>query len=305
MPMRPAIVGLSDAYRSVLADVLCAIGPSAAYAWMRGLARSLYGLAAPIRQRCEAQCRAVFGASFTPEAIRDLAAQAFIHRSLNLADLMLARRFIRPDTYDRRGGRIPDPYRSLLLHAQHHRRPLILLTCYYGPYDLLPLLLGYNGIRAAAIYRPHPNPRYDTFRNAVRSASGCELVPVHRALSRLPEVLETGGTAAILADHDSATGRGVHTTFLGQPALIPRTVGLLAAQYQAIVAVAAIRRRPRSALRFDFVVTDYFGPQTWEHEPDSVTWITLRYVAALEKLIRSDPAQYLWTRSREVKNPER
>jgi KDO2-lipid IV(A) lauroyltransferase len=187
------------------------------------------------------------------------------------------------------------------LDAQRNRKPVILLTCYYGPYDLLPLLLGYNGIEAAAIYKPHANPQYDAFRNAVRSASGCELVPLHRALVRLPEILESGGAAAILADHVS-TKRGVAGQFLGLPMVIPRTVGILAQRYAAIVVVAGMRRR-RRAFRFEFVVSDFFDPATWQNHAYPVTYVTHRYIAAMERLILQDPAQYLWTRSR--RNVER
>ena len=34
-----------------------------------------------------------------------------------------------------------------------------------------------------------------------RSRSGCELIPIERAASRLGEILAAGGTAAIVADH--------------------------------------------------------------------------------------------------------
>ena len=290
------IVGLGDAYRRVLAAFLCALGPRAAYAVMAALARALYRLAEPLRRHSEAQCRAALGDTRTPGAIADMAAQAFVHRAWNLADLMLAGRFIRAGSCHRYGGAIPEPYLGLLLRAQRERKPVILLTAYYGPYDLLPLFLGYNGIQAGAIYRPHGNPRYDAYRNAVRGASGCELVPAERAIGRLPEILENGGAAAILADHENAR-RGVPVRFLGLPTIASRAVGLLAEHYGAIVAVAGVRRRNK-AFSFEFVVSDIFDPTAWRDETDAVAYITHRYVAAMEKIVLGDPAQYLWAHRR-------
>ncbi|NLX14711.1 MAG: lysophospholipid acyltransferase family protein, partial [Phycisphaerales bacterium] len=206
--------------------------------------------------------------------------------------LMLAKRFIRAQSCQSYGGSIPEPYLGLLRHVQRERKPVILLSAYYGPYDLLPLFLGYNGIRAAVLYRPHGNPRYDVFRNGVRTASGCRLVPVTLALSRLPQMLEKGETVAILADHQNAR-RGVSVRFLGLPIVASRAVGLLAERYGAIVVVAGVRRR-HQVFSFEIVVSDMFDPAAWRNETDAVTYITHRYVAALEKIILGDPAQYLW-----------
>jgi lauroyl/myristoyl acyltransferase len=290
------IVRLSDAYRQMLAALLCALGPQAAYAIMAALARVMYRLAEPLRQHSEAQCRAALADSPTAVAITDLPAQAFVHRAWNLADLMLARRFIRAGSYQRYGGSVPEPYLGLLLRAQRERKPVILLTAYYGPYDLLPLFLGYNGIRAGAVYRAHGNPRYDAFRNAVRSASGCELIPVERALDRLSGILESGGAVAILADQEDPR-RGVPVRFLGLPTHASRAVGLLAEHYGAIVVVAGVRRR-NEAFQFEFIVSDIFDPSAWRDEADPVTYITRRYVTAMERIVFGDPAQYLWAHAR-------
>lgn len=291
-----AIISLSDAYRRMLAAFLCALGPRAAYGAMAVLARALYQLAEPLRKHSEAQCKAVFGDRQTPAMIADIAAQAFVHRAWNLVDLMLARRYLRTGLCHRFGGVIPAPYLEQLLGAQTDRKPVILLTAYYGPYDLLPLFLGYNGIHAGAVYRTHGNPRYDAFRNGTRGASGCELIPMERAIERLSEILENGGAVALLADHEHQR-RGIPVRFLGLPTHASRAVGLLAEHYEAIVVVAGVRRR-NNAFSFEFVISDIFDPSTWRNEADPVLYVTRRYIAAMESIVLGDPAQYLWAHSR-------
>lgn len=290
----------ADTYRRGLAALLNVLGPRAAYAIVAMLARRVYELHDPLRVRSEAQCQAALGARYPEAEIRRIARRAFIHRAWNLADLMLAKRRIRPATLPRYGGVITEPYRGLLLAAQRQRRPVILLTAYYGPFDLLPLFLGCNGLRAGVVYRPHANPDFDAYRRGIRAASGCELIPVSQALVRLPEILGTGGTVAILADH--AAAHGVPVTFLGLPTTVPRTVGLLAQRYDAVVTVAGVRRQP-APFRFELAVVDLFEPSAWRHAADPVTYITERYVAALEQLVRSDPTQYLWAHTRERPEP--
>ena len=287
---------VSDAYRRFLMLFFAIVGPAAAYGIMAGLARCFYRLADPVRQRSEAQCRAALGDRLDDNSVRRVAEQAFVHRAWNLADLLLAPRYVRASNYRRYGGDFPEPYLGLLRQAQKERRPVILLTAYYGPYDLLPLFLGHNGIQAAAVYRRHGNPSYDAFRQNVRTSSGCDLIAVEQAIERLPRELENGGTVAILSDHHAAR-RGIPVCFLGIPTAVSPAVGLLAQRYDAIIAVAGIHRL-RSSFRFEIRVSDFFDARVWRNQSDPATFITQRYVRALERIVLADPSQYLWAHAR-------
>jgi KDO2-lipid IV(A) lauroyltransferase len=289
-------------YRRCWSGFLNLLGPRAAYALVRTQARIIYRLFDPVRLHTEAQCRAVYAGRLSEAEIRDLARRSFIHRSLNLADLMLAPRRLRPDRYRRYGLEIPQPHLDLLRAAQAQKRPVILVTAYYGPYDLLPGMLGCNGLAAGVVYRPHRNQDFDALRRSVRAATGCELITVDQSTTRLPEMLEAGRTVAILSDHE-ASRRGVSVTFLGRPTTYSRAVGLLAARHEAAVAVAGIRRRQRP-FRFEIVVTDWFGPEAWASEADPVAAITRRYVAGIEALVAGDPSQYMWAHRRWAESAE-
>jgi len=63
------------------------------------------------------------------------------------------------------------------------------------------------------------------------------------------------------------------------------------------VTVAGIRRA-KEPFRFQVVVTDIFDARAWRGADDAVAYITTRYVAALEQLVRGDPTQYLWAHAR-------
>jgi KDO2-lipid IV(A) lauroyltransferase len=221
-----------------------------------------------------------------------VAEASFVHRAWNLTDLILADRLLHPGTYRRYGGRIPERDLDRFLAAQKRQQPLILLTAYYGPYDLLPAFLGLNGLRATMPYRPHPNRSYDRYRQRIRSRAGCELVPANEAASVLQDTLEAGGTIALVADHHTER-KGVQTAFLGLPTQAMRSVGLLACRYGADIVVAGIRRRTEP-FRFTFVVTDIIDHHAWTDLDDPVPYITERYLRALEELVLGDPAQYLW-----------
>jgi KDO2-lipid IV(A) lauroyltransferase len=290
-------VALGNAQRRWLALVLRLLGPERAYGLMAWLARRFYRLADAVREESESRCRRALGDRRGEPEIQAISRQAFVHRIWNLVDLLLAPRLLRPGALDRYGGRIPESYRTLLIEAQRRRQPVILLTAYYGPYDLLPVFLGLNGIQATAVYRPHPNRGFDRYRQAVRTSTGCEMLTQSAAAAGLAAALEAGQTVALLADH--AAGRnGVPVSFLGQGTRTPRSVGLLAERYGAIVAVTAVRRGPKP-FQFQLLVSDLLAPADWREHADPITYITRRYCAALEKVVREEPEQYLWLHRRE------
>jgi Kdo2-lipid IVA lauroyltransferase/acyltransferase len=291
-----AVIGLSNVYRRMLAVVLALAGPRLAYRVTGRLARVLYRSLEPIRARSEAQCRAALTGQVAGDDVPRVAEAAFVHRIWNLTDLMLADRFLHRNTYHRYGGRIPDPHLGTLLKAQADSHPVILVTAYYGPFDLLPVFLGYNGVRAAVVYKPHGNASFDAYRKRIRERSGCELVPLERAGGRIAQLLEQGGTVAIVADHH-AERRGLPATFLGLPTMALRSVGLLAQHYRAGVAVAGIRRVGQ-AFRFEILVSGILQPGDWASASDPVSHITTHYLNALERIILADPTQYLWSYAR-------
>lgn len=294
--MLPTLVRLGNAYRRLLGVALAVAGPALAYRITAWLARVLYRSLEPLSARTRSQCRAAMRGRLPEVEIDRMAEQSFVHRIWNLTDLMLADRWLHPGTYHRYGGRIPQEFRELLLRARAARHPVILVTAYYGPYDLLPVFLGYNGVRVTAVYRRHPNGAFDAFRTAVRSRSGCEMVPVERAAGRLTEVLEQGGIVALVADHN-APSRGIPTSFLGLPTRTPPIVALLAQRYAATVAVAGVRRM-QDRFRFEIHVADVIRPDQWRACPDPADYITRRYQQALERIVLADPAQYLWAQDR-------
>ena len=291
-----AVLWLNDLHRRLLAVFFAAAGPRVAYAVTDLLARLLYRLLPPIRERGEAQCRAALGNRLTSDQVAHVAERSFMHRAWNLTDLMLADRLLHSRTYRRFGGQIPEPHLTNMLQAQRRGQPTILLTAYYGPFDLLPVFLGFNGIRAGVVYRTHLNTQFDAYRRRIREQSGCELIPVERAVERLPQILEAGGTVAIVADHH-AERRGLPVTFLGLPTMAVRSVGLLAWRFDADVAVAGIRR-VGGAFRFEIEVTDTMKARDWAGNPDPVRYITERYLRALETLVLRDPSQYVWAYAR-------
>lgn len=295
-----AVVWLGNVHRRLLAVYFAVMGPEMTYRITGMLARMLYGLLDPLRALSEGQCREALRGRFLDKDIPRIAEQSFVHRVWNVADLMLAERLLHRGTYHRYGGSIPEQRLADMLDAQRRGQPAILLTGYYGSFDLLPVFLGYNGIRAGVVYRRHADAGFDAYRRRVRARGGCELIPDDQAADRLAGMLADGGTVAIVADHH-ADRRGLPVSFMGLPTMAMRSVGLLAWRYDADVIVAGIRRVD-NAFRFSMVVADVIDHADWRGADDPVAFITERYLRGLETIILGDPTQYLWGYARWGKN---
>lgn len=286
------LVGLSNLHRRLLVVSFAILGPRFAYAFARFFGRMLYRNLDPLRLRSEAQARAALSGTAHAGRIPEIAEAAFIQRILNLADLFLADRFLHRGTYARYGGKVPESFLHRMKNAQRRGQAAILLAGYYGPFDLLPVFLGFNGIRSSAVYLPHKNAGFDAYRRRIRSRSGVDMIPLEHAADRMGKVLQAGGTVALVADHH-ADRKGLPVTFLGLPTRAMRSVGLLAWRYNADVVVAGIRRLG-GEFRFEILVQDVITHAEWARADDAVEYITTRYLRGLERMILEDPAQYLW-----------
>ncbi len=290
------VLWLGNLWRRILAVIFFIIRPAAAYRISALGGRILYKLLPPIRIISESQCQAALKNIVPDDEIPNIAQKSFIHRIWNLSDLMLAEWTVNGKNYHKYGGKIPEPHLSNLQHLTSDNQPVILLTCYYGSFDLFPVFLGYNGIKAGIVYLPHTNTGFDEYRTKIRSKSGCEMIPISQATRRLPDILEAGGCVAILADHHYER-RGIPVTFMNIPTMATRSVGILADKYQAQVVVSGLRRT-NEKFQFETEIADIIYPPDWKDETDPITYITRRYLRGMEKIIFKDPTQYLWGQTR-------
>lgn len=258
---------------------------------MRLVALAFWRLLEPLRLRCETQCYAVLQDRVDLADAREIARDAFIQRFWNYADLPLADRLLHPGTY-RRYINIPDADLAALRRRVADRRATILVSPYFASFDLLPTILGLVGVPAVAVYNPHENAAFNAYRHRIRSRGGCELVELGRAGRRVARVLAAGGVAALIADHAGGDD-AVDVSFLGVPTTALRSVGALAVRFNAEVWVAGVRRRG-AEFRFEVCVAGVVRPPDWSAETDPVRGVTVRYIAAMERLICEHPAQYMW-----------
>jgi KDO2-lipid IV(A) lauroyltransferase len=91
--------------------------------------------------------------------------------------------------------------------------------------------------------------------------------------------------------------------FFGVKASTYKSIGLLAMEHGAPIVVGCARRTSEK-FRYEIDCDRVIMPEEWQGRADPLMWITQEYSAALERLIRVAPEQYLWMHRRWKSRPK-
>jgi KDO2-lipid IV(A) lauroyltransferase len=175
-------------------------------------------------------------------------------------------------------------------------RPCILITGHCGNWELLGYALALMGFPVHALYRPLDLPPLDRWVHQTRARRGLTLVDKFGALRQLPRLVQSGAPVAFVADQN-AGDRGLFVPFFNRLASTYKSIGLLALQFDAAIVCGFARRLPGNKpgrLGYRIELTDAFGPEDWQGQPDPLFYLTARYRRAIEAAVRRAPEQYLW-----------
>jgi KDO2-lipid IV(A) lauroyltransferase len=182
-------------------------------------------------------------------------------------------------------------------------RPLLLVTCHFGNWEMAGYTLGLLGFTTHAIARPLDNPYLDDFLRRFRENTGQKVLAKHGDFDQIQALLASGGLLATLADQDAGP-RGQFVDFFGRPASTHKAVALLSLEHRVpLVVVGSPKVAP--PMSYEIAVADVILPEEFEGRPDAVQAITQRFTAALERIIREAPAQYFWLHRRWKHQPQK
>jgi KDO2-lipid IV(A) lauroyltransferase len=123
------------------------------------------------------------------------------------------------------------------------------------------------------------------------------MLPKQGSGDQIAEVLQQGGTLALLGDQHA--GRGAcWVDFFGKPASTHKAVSVFTLGSSAPTAVSASFRRGDEPLVFDMQVASIVDPTDSDFPYGTIPLLTEWYTRHLEGLIRSRPEQYWWVHRR-------
>jgi KDO2-lipid IV(A) lauroyltransferase len=184
--------------------------------------------------------------------------------------------------------------RELFQRAHQEGKGVLVATAHLGSWELLGSVLARQGMPLHAVVRPLRGAVNELIVRS-RLESGLGLIAARGALRGMLRALSRGGVVCMLLDQVMPANKGVFVPFFGRPASTTPGLSAAARRTGAPVLVAASIREG-DALRLH-LEGPFPVPQTGDVEAD-IRAHTADVTAAIERLIRRHPEQWLWLHRR-------
>ena len=184
-----------------------------------------------------------------------------------------------------------------LREAEKNKRGVIFLTGHLGVWELHSF--GWSALEypLSFLVRPLDNPRIEEMIEAVRMRFGNRAIDKQSAARQSLRVLREGGTLGVLSDLNTQTREGVFVPFFGKLACTTAGIATLALKTDAVVIPTCAvwdKQRKRYFFHGDPPVELV---RTGDHNRD-IEINTARFAAAVERMVRLYPDQWLWIHKR-------
>ncbi|HEY0004658.1 MAG TPA: lysophospholipid acyltransferase family protein [Pyrinomonadaceae bacterium] len=184
-----------------------------------------------------------------------------------------------------------------LREAEREKRGVIFLTGHLGAWELLSF--GWSALEYPInfLVRPIDNPRIEELIEGIRTRFGNKAIDKRVAARQALRVLREGGTLGILADLNTQPNEGVFVPFFDHPACTTAGIATLALRTNAmVIPTCAIWDEERGRYFF------HGDPpieliRTGDNKRD-IEINTARFTAAIERMVRLYPDQWLWIHKR-------
>lgn len=177
--------------------------------------------------------------------------------------------------------------------ARSEGRGVLLVGSHFGNWEILLLWMSLQG-PFTALYKAPRKASVDQRITRSRTRFGARMVSSGSpAMRHLLAGLRRGEAVGVLADQKPKQGEGLFADFFGRPALSMTLVNRLARRTECAVFLFSAERLPRGrGWRLHFDPADEAIASA-----DPATGIQVMH-HMLERTIRRDPAQYLWSYKR-------
>ncbi|HLN98173.1 MAG TPA: lysophospholipid acyltransferase family protein [Pyrinomonadaceae bacterium] len=184
-----------------------------------------------------------------------------------------------------------------LREAEKKKRGVIFLTGHLGAWELHSF--GWSALEypLSFLVRPLDNSRIEEMIEFVRTRFGNRAIDKQSAARQSLRVLREGGTLGILSDLNTQTREGVFVPFFGKLACTTAGIATLALKTDAVVIPTCAvwdRKKKRYFFHGDPPVELI---RTGDHDRD-IEVNTARFAAAVERMVRLYPDQWLWIHKR-------
>ncbi|HYP01951.1 MAG TPA: lysophospholipid acyltransferase family protein [Pyrinomonadaceae bacterium] len=184
-----------------------------------------------------------------------------------------------------------------LREAEGEGRGVIFLTAHLGAWEFLSFAWSALEYPISFLVRPIDNPRVEDLIEGIRTRYGNTAINKKMAARQALRVLRDGGTLGILADLNTHPNEGVFVPFFGHLACTTSGVATLALRTDALVIpTCAVWDDARG--RFFFHGDPPVKLVRTGDDKRDIETNTANFAAAIERMIRAYPEQWLWIHKR-------
>ena len=171
-------------------------------------------------------------------------------------------------------------------------KPVIFISGHFSNFELMAMHLEKSNINLAAIYRPLNNIFLNPIMERIRKKYICKK-QIKKGISGTKELLKefkNGTSIALMIDQ--RVSEGIESDFFGKKALTTTIPAQFIKKFDASVVPIYIERLTDNTFKLSISNTIKFL------KDDSINNITLKLNKILEKMIMSNPEQWIWTHDR-------
>ena len=181
---------------------------------------------------------------------------------------------------------------EILEKIKEDNKPVIFISGHFNNFELMAMHIEKSGINLAAVYRPLNNIFLNFLMEKIRKKYICKN-QIKKGLSGTRELIKCfKNNISVALMIDQRVSQGIKSNFFGQAALTTTIPAQFVKKYNCTIVPVYIERKNN----INFKITIH-KPLEYKKD-DTIENITLKLNILLEKMIRENPDQWIWSHNR-------
>ena len=181
---------------------------------------------------------------------------------------------------------------NFLEEIKNNKEPVIFISGHFNNFELMAMHLEKSGIDLAAIYRPLNNKFLNPLMEKIRKNYICKK-QIKKGMSGTKEILKyfkKGTSIALMIDQ--RVSEGISCNFFNRKALTTTIPAQFVKKFNCKVVPIYIERKNKNQFRLEILNPIKF------FKNENIEIITSNLNKVLEKMIKRNPDQWIWTHDR-------
>lgn len=176
-------------------------------------------------------------------------------------------------------------------------RGILVLTAHFGNFELLPAAHAMLGYQISLVHHTQRFLAGDALMTFIRERAGVEIIRKYKAARVVLRALREGEMVGIPFDQNAKRSEALFVPLFGELAATASGLARLARMSGSAVVPVFIVRDPNRRTHRIVIEGELALQRSADAEAD-VLENTRRFVAAIERMVRAYPEQFLWTHRR-------